>query len=186
MTGHANAFGNEAKSVDVRRAAVSHQMLIAFRRSPIIPKVLLDVPSPQGLRRLDSEYSLAAELEPAWAAKPLAFQTLIRRILVKSEAEVGQWQHALQEVMGPNGQLIINLISELAFIIGRQSPFQICRRWMCRTASSKCSGASLPRSPGQSTRSCCSSTISNGWTRQLLNCWSACFTTTASVAGLGQ
>src|ERR1700689_1718532 len=29
-------------------------------------------PSPQSLRRLEHEYSLAAELEPAWAAKPIA------------------------------------------------------------------------------------------------------------------
>src|SRR6266850_4715714 len=29
-------------------------------------------PSPHSLRRLEHEYSLAAELDPAWAAKPLA------------------------------------------------------------------------------------------------------------------
>ena len=29
-------------------------------------------PSPQGLRRLEHEYSRAADLDPAWAAKPLA------------------------------------------------------------------------------------------------------------------
>src|ERR1700678_3556947 len=29
-------------------------------------------PLPQSLRRLEHEYSLAAELEPVWAAKPLA------------------------------------------------------------------------------------------------------------------
>src|SRR5277367_4112550 len=29
-------------------------------------------PLPQSLRRLEHEYSLAAELEPEWAAKPLA------------------------------------------------------------------------------------------------------------------
>ena len=29
-------------------------------------------PLPQSLRRLEHEYSLAAELEPSWAAKPLA------------------------------------------------------------------------------------------------------------------
>src|SRR3981081_3669221 len=29
-------------------------------------------PSPQSLRRLEHEYSLAAELDPAWAAMPLA------------------------------------------------------------------------------------------------------------------
>jgi serine/threonine protein kinase len=31
-----------------------------------------DQPSPQSLRRVEHEYSLAAELDPAWAAKPLA------------------------------------------------------------------------------------------------------------------
>src|ERR1700731_2794355 len=29
-------------------------------------------PSPHALRRLEHEYSLAAELDPAWAARPLA------------------------------------------------------------------------------------------------------------------
>src|SRR5476649_1652702 len=29
-------------------------------------------PSPQSLRRLEHEYSLAADLDPAWAARPLA------------------------------------------------------------------------------------------------------------------
>src|SRR5580704_15435635 len=41
--------------------------------SPILAIALCaDPPLPQGLRRLEHEYSLAAELEPAWAAKPLA------------------------------------------------------------------------------------------------------------------
>ena len=51
-----------------------------------------------------------------------AFQTLIRQILVKSEAEVRHWRHALQEALGPNGQLIINLIPELEFLLGKQPP----------------------------------------------------------------
>jgi PAS domain S-box-containing protein len=49
-----------------------------------------------------------------------AFQTLIRQILVKSEAEVAQWRRALREALGPNGQLIVNLIPELEFLIGKQ------------------------------------------------------------------
>jgi signal transduction histidine kinase len=41
--------------------------------SPILAIALCaDPPLPQGLRRLEHEYSLAAELDPAWAAKPLA------------------------------------------------------------------------------------------------------------------
>src|SRR5712692_604148 len=51
-----------------------------------------------------------------------AFQTLIRQILVKSVAEVSHWRHALQEALGPNGQLIINLIPEVEFLIGKQPP----------------------------------------------------------------
>ena len=51
-----------------------------------------------------------------------AFQTLIRPILVKSVAEVSQWRHALQGALGPNGQLIINLIPEVEFLIGKQPP----------------------------------------------------------------
>jgi PAS domain S-box-containing protein len=57
-----------------------------------------------------------------YATLAQAFQTLVRQILVKSEAEVGQWRHALREALGPNGQLIVNLIPEVEFIIGEQPP----------------------------------------------------------------
>src|SRR6202789_1920138 len=57
-----------------------------------------------------------------YATVAQAFQTLIRQILVKSEAEVSDWRHALQEALGPNGQLIINLIPEVEFLIGKQPP----------------------------------------------------------------
>src|SRR5258708_6199633 len=41
--------------------------------SPILAVALTaEQPSPQSLRRLEHEYSLASELDPAWAAKPLA------------------------------------------------------------------------------------------------------------------
>src|SRR5437879_9390153 len=41
--------------------------------SPVLAISLsAEQPSPQTLRRLEHEYSLAAELDPAWAAKPLA------------------------------------------------------------------------------------------------------------------
>ncbi|MFM0555740.1 AAA family ATPase [Paraburkholderia sediminicola] len=51
-----------------------------------------------------------------------AFQTLVRNLLSQSDAEVEPWRHALMEALGPNGQLIVNLIPELALIIGEQSP----------------------------------------------------------------
>jgi serine/threonine protein kinase len=40
--------------------------------SPVLVVALTEQPSPQGLRRLEHEYSLASDLDPAWAAKPLA------------------------------------------------------------------------------------------------------------------
>jgi PAS domain S-box-containing protein len=49
-----------------------------------------------------------------------ALQTLVRQILAKNEAELGSWQEALQNAVGPNGQLIVNLIPEVEFIIGKQ------------------------------------------------------------------
>src|SRR6202163_747282 len=51
-----------------------------------------------------------------------AFQTLIRQILAKSEAEVAEWREALGEAVGPNGQLIVNLIPEVEFVIGKKPP----------------------------------------------------------------
>ena len=55
-----------------------------------------------------------------YATLAQAFQALIRQILVKSEAEVKRWRGSLLEALGPNGQLIVNLIPELEFIIGKQ------------------------------------------------------------------
>jgi PAS domain S-box-containing protein len=57
-----------------------------------------------------------------YATLAQAFQMLVRELLVKSEAEVVEWRYALLEAVGPNGQLIINLIPELEFVIGKQLP----------------------------------------------------------------
>jgi predicted ATPase/signal transduction histidine kinase len=51
-----------------------------------------------------------------------AFQALVRQILVKSEAEVDRWRCVLAEAVGPNGQLIVSLVPEVEFIIGKQPP----------------------------------------------------------------
>ncbi len=49
-----------------------------------------------------------------------AFQGLIQQILGKSDSEMSQWRSALLDALGPNGQLMVNLIPELALIIGEQ------------------------------------------------------------------
>ncbi|MFN7938315.1 MAG: sigma 54-interacting transcriptional regulator [Bryobacteraceae bacterium] len=55
-----------------------------------------------------------------YATLAQAFQALIRQILAKSEADVAEWRHTLLKALGTNGQLIINLIPELEFVIGEQ------------------------------------------------------------------
>src|SRR6202022_2916657 len=51
-----------------------------------------------------------------------AFQGLVRSLLTQSEAELGRWRDALCGALGPNGQLIVNLVPELELVIGKQPP----------------------------------------------------------------
>jgi PAS domain S-box-containing protein len=57
-----------------------------------------------------------------YATVAQAFQSLVRQILSKSEAELRAWRDALREALGPNGLLIIDLIPELELVIGKQPP----------------------------------------------------------------
>jgi PAS domain S-box-containing protein len=51
-----------------------------------------------------------------------AFQSLIRPLLSKSEAELSKWREAFHEALGPNGKLIVSLVPELQLIIGDSPP----------------------------------------------------------------
>jgi PAS domain S-box-containing protein len=49
-----------------------------------------------------------------------AFQSLILPLLGKNEAVLRRWRDALLDALSPNGQLIVDLVPELKFIIGEQ------------------------------------------------------------------
>jgi PAS domain S-box-containing protein len=51
-----------------------------------------------------------------------AFQGLVRSILAQSEERLGRWREAFSGALGPNGQLIVNLVPELELVIGKQPP----------------------------------------------------------------
>src|SRR6266478_5224569 len=51
-----------------------------------------------------------------------AFQSLIRALLAKSEADLAPWRDALRDALDPNGKLIVDLVPELKLIIGEQPP----------------------------------------------------------------
>ena len=53
-----------------------------------------------------------------------AFQGLIRQILSESSARLSDWERRLHEALGPNGQLILDVLPDLAAVIGPQLPTQ--------------------------------------------------------------
>jgi hypothetical protein len=57
-----------------------------------------------------------------YATLAQAFQSLVRPLLGRSEAALGRWRDFLNEALGPNGQLIVNLVPELELIVGTQPP----------------------------------------------------------------
>ena len=57
-----------------------------------------------------------------YATLAQAFQSLIRPLLSKSEAELRNWRDALREALGPNALLIVDLVPELRLVIGEQPP----------------------------------------------------------------
>ncbi|MBV8814010.1 MAG: AAA family ATPase, partial [Verrucomicrobia bacterium] len=57
-----------------------------------------------------------------YATLAQAFQGIVRQILTESEEAIGGWRDAVREVVGTNGQLLVNLIPELELIIGKQPP----------------------------------------------------------------
>ncbi|KWT64524.1 MULTISPECIES: trifunctional serine/threonine-protein kinase/ATP-binding protein/sensor histidine kinase [unclassified Variovorax] len=51
-----------------------------------------------------------------------ALKALVRSLLASSDRELEQWREDLREALGPNGQLIIELVPELKLVIGEQAP----------------------------------------------------------------
>jgi PAS domain S-box-containing protein len=51
-----------------------------------------------------------------------AFQSLVRSLLSKNDAELASWRQAFHEALGSNARLVVDLIPELQLIIGEQPP----------------------------------------------------------------
>ena len=88
-------------------------------KSSVVSEFSKAVP-PQGLFAAGKFDQYKRDIPYATLAQ--AFQSLVRRILGRDDAELNRWRHALLEALGPNGQLMVTLIPELAAIIGEQPP----------------------------------------------------------------
>src|SRR5262249_4901692 len=51
-----------------------------------------------------------------------AFQRLAQQLLTETETQIKRWRYELGEVLGPNGQVIVEVIPEIELIIGKQKP----------------------------------------------------------------
>ena len=88
-------------------------------KSSVVSEFSKAVP-PQGLFAAGKFDQYKRDIPYATLAQ--AFQSLVRRILGRDDTELNRWRHALLEALGPNGQLMVTLIPELAAIIGEQPP----------------------------------------------------------------
>jgi serine/threonine protein kinase len=57
-----------------------------------------------------------------YATLAQAFQSLIRPLLGKSEADLTPWRDALREALGPNARPIVDLVPEVRLVVGEPSP----------------------------------------------------------------
>ncbi|MFC5471343.1 AAA family ATPase [Cohnella suwonensis] len=59
-----------------------------------------------------------------YASLIIAFRDLIRQILAENEDQIAEWRKRLLEALGQSGRVLIEVISELTLIIGKQLPVE--------------------------------------------------------------
>ena len=88
-----------------------------------------------------------------YATVAQAFRSLVRHLLGKRDAELAGWRDALTDALGPNAQLIVDLVPELKLVVGEPPPVPALPPQDAQGASSGCSGGSSVSSPVRSIRS---------------------------------
>lgn len=89
-------------------------------KSAVVNELHKALVPPRGLFALGKFDQYKRDIPYATLAQ--AFQGLVQQILAQSDPEVILWREALNEALGSNGSLIVNLIPEIELIIGKQSP----------------------------------------------------------------
>ena len=56
-----------------------------------------------------------------YASLGQAFRSLIQQILTESELQVASWRSRLVSALGPNGQVVVDIVPELELVIGSQA-----------------------------------------------------------------
>ena len=107
----------------------------------------LEQPSPQSIRRLVHEYSFAAELDPAWAAKPLAITRHEGRTILVLKDPGGQPLDRILE--RDQGQpLDLTRFLALPLVWQKHSVKSISRASYIRISSLRMSSSTIPATLG--------------------------------------
>ena len=91
----------------IGKSAVVHEL-----HKPLVPSNGLFASGKFDQHKRDIPYATLAQ----------AFQSLVRQLLAKSDADLTPWREALRDALDPLGQLIVDLAPELQLIIGDQPP----------------------------------------------------------------
>lgn len=89
-------------------------------KSAIVNELHKILVQPRGLFAAGKFDQLKRDIPYATLAQ--AFQTLVRAVLAKPDAELGQWREELRRALGTDGSLIAQLVTELTLVIGAQPP----------------------------------------------------------------
>ena len=149
------------------------QRLSGIGKSSVVNELHKVLVPPRGLFASGKFDQLKRDIPYATLAQ--AFQSLIRQLLGKPEAELSTWRGQLRQALDPNGALVIDLIPELKFVIGEQPPVPEVPPAPRRHDSSRRSADSSVCSRAPSIRWRCSSMICSGSMRRRSTCWRACW-----------
>ncbi|MFH0843205.1 MAG: AAA family ATPase [Bacteroidota bacterium] len=105
-----------------REAAVSEMMIVTgyggIGKSALVNEIHIPIVEKRGYF-ISGKFDRLKRNIP-YSALTQAFQDLIRQILIESESQIKQWKTKILDAVGPNGQVIIDVIPEIELIIGKQ------------------------------------------------------------------
>jgi PAS domain S-box-containing protein len=89
-------------------------------KSAVVNELHKSLVSPRGLFTSGKFDQYKRDIPYATVAQ--AFESLVRSLLSKPEAELSKWRDDLRQALTPNGSLLVDLVPELKLIIGEQPP----------------------------------------------------------------
>jgi predicted ATPase/signal transduction histidine kinase/ActR/RegA family two-component response regulator len=123
-------YGREREQQALRRAAGralagSKQLLLVTGHPGIGKSALVEQLAAPGTRGrayfIQGKFDQYQRSVP-YSALTCAFGTLIGQLLTEPEERLARWRQALRTSLGPSGQVLVEVIPDLAFLLGPQPP----------------------------------------------------------------